>query len=76
MPRTLLEQVVKEATAQVFIRGLVRKVETLHGIGYEITDAGWQFIRERAWPGGVKIMQLDTSKIKRLGWKAKRASGG
>jgi UDP-glucose 4-epimerase len=29
---------------------------------------------ERAWPGDVKTMQLNTSKIKKLGWKAKRNS--
>jgi len=50
MPRTLLEQVVKEdvkeATAQVLTRGLVRKVVTPNGIRYEITDAGWQFVKE------------------------------
>jgi hypothetical protein len=50
MPRTLLEQVVKEAvkeaTAQVLARGLVRKVVTSNGVRYEITDAGWQFVRE------------------------------
>jgi UDP-glucose 4-epimerase len=28
----------------------------------------------RAWPGDVRTMQLDTSKIRRLGWKAKRSS--
>jgi len=28
----------------------------------------------RAWPGDVRTMQLDTSKIKKLGWKAKRNS--
>jgi len=30
---------------------------------------------ERAWPGDVKTMLLDVSKIKRRGWKAKRSSG-
>jgi UDP-glucose 4-epimerase len=29
---------------------------------------------ERAWPGDVKTMQLDVSKIKRHGWKPKRNS--
>lgn len=28
----------------------------------------------RAWPGDVKTMQLDISKIKRHGWKPKRSS--
>jgi UDP-glucose 4-epimerase len=30
----------------------------------------------RAWPGDVKVMQLDVSKIKKLGWKCKRNSEG
>jgi len=29
---------------------------------------------ERAWPGDVKTMQLDISKIKRQGWKPRRCS--
>jgi UDP-glucose 4-epimerase len=28
----------------------------------------------RAWPGDVKVMQLDVSKIKKLGWQCKRNS--
>jgi UDP-glucose 4-epimerase len=28
----------------------------------------------RAWPGDVKVMQLDVSKIKKLGWQCKRDS--
>ena len=50
MPRMLMEQVVEEdvneAATQVLTRGLVRKVVTPNGIRYEITDAGWQFVRE------------------------------
>jgi UDP-glucose 4-epimerase len=29
---------------------------------------------ERAWPGDVKTMQLDVTKIKRHGWRPKRSS--
>jgi hypothetical protein len=51
VPRTLLIQSVKEeeareAASQVLAKGLVRKVATPNGVRYEITDAGWQFVRE------------------------------
>ena len=50
VPRMMMEQVVeedaKEAATQVLTRGLVRKVVTPNGIRCEITDAGWQFVRE------------------------------
>lgn len=50
MPRTLQKQVldgkVEEAAARVVANGLVRKVATPNGVGYEITDAGWRFIKE------------------------------
>jgi hypothetical protein len=41
-----VEEDVKEAATEVLTRGLVRKVVTPNGIRYEITDAGWQFVRE------------------------------
>jgi UDP-glucose 4-epimerase len=28
----------------------------------------------RAWPGDVRVMQLDVSKIKRFGWRCRRNS--
>jgi hypothetical protein len=50
VPRMLMEQLVEEdvneAATRVLTRGLVRKVATPNGIRYEITDAGWQFVRE------------------------------
>ena len=50
MPRMLMEQLVEEdvneAATRVLTRGLVRKVVTPNGIRCEITDAGWQFVRE------------------------------
>jgi cellulose synthase/poly-beta-1,6-N-acetylglucosamine synthase-like glycosyltransferase len=42
----VVEEDVKEAATRVLTRGLVRKVVTPNGIRYEITDAGWQFVRE------------------------------
>jgi GT2 family glycosyltransferase len=36
----------EEVAAQVVAKGLVRKVATQNGVRYEITDAGWRFIRE------------------------------
>jgi hypothetical protein len=51
VPTTLLKQLVKEedareAATQVLTKGLVREVVTPNGIRYEITDAGWGFVRE------------------------------
>jgi hypothetical protein len=37
---------VKEAATQALTKGLIKKVETQHGIRYEITDAGWESVRE------------------------------
>jgi hypothetical protein len=51
VPRTLVIQSVKaeeakEAASQVLAKGLVREVPTPNGLRYEITDAGWQFVKE------------------------------
>jgi hypothetical protein len=51
VPRTLLiqsvkEEEAKEAASQVLAKGLVREVATPNGVRYEITDAGWQFVKE------------------------------
>jgi hypothetical protein len=50
MPKTLLRHAISEraneVAAQVLKRGLVKKVETSNGSRYEITEAGWQFLRE------------------------------
>jgi hypothetical protein len=42
----IVKEDVKEAATQVLARGLVRKVETRNGMRYEITDTGWEFLRE------------------------------
>lgn len=50
MPRTLLRhaatELTEEVATQVLTRGLVRIAETNNGTRYEITEAGWQFLRE------------------------------
>jgi UDP-glucose 4-epimerase len=40
----------------------------------EVSFKTTQPLGGRAWPGDVKVMQLDVSKIKRLGWACKRNS--
>jgi cellulose synthase/poly-beta-1,6-N-acetylglucosamine synthase-like glycosyltransferase len=40
------EEEAKEAASEVLAKGLVRKVPAPSGTRYEITDAGWQFVKE------------------------------
>jgi len=46
LKQSVKEEHVKEAITQVLTKGLVKEVATPNGIRYEITDAGWQFVRE------------------------------
>jgi cellulose synthase/poly-beta-1,6-N-acetylglucosamine synthase-like glycosyltransferase len=50
MPRTLSSRAVAEdadeVTSQVLAKGLLEKMETRNGTRYEITESGWQFLRE------------------------------
>jgi hypothetical protein len=51
VPRTLLiqsvkEEEAKEAATQLLAKGFVKEVATPNGVRYEITEAGWQFVKE------------------------------
>lgn len=46
MSMQVTERRQKEATTETLVKGLLRKVETQDGIRYEITDAGWRFLKE------------------------------
>jgi glycosyltransferase involved in cell wall biosynthesis len=71
MPRTLLKQSVKEedakeAATQVLTAGLVKEVVAPNGIGYGITDAGRQFVRE--YERLVALLRSESSRRKDNTW--------
>jgi hypothetical protein len=43
--QSVKEEEAKEAASQVLAKGLVREVPTPNGVRYEITEAGWQFVK-------------------------------
>jgi UDP-glucose 4-epimerase len=58
---------------QINVLRLARVVTETMGLK-DVTFTTTQPRGGRAWPGDVKVMQLDVSKIKKLGWKCKRNS--